>query len=181
MLRESEEVWGIWPRDDRYEVSTLGSVRSYAVRGKNPNQTRRRDTPRPIKLATSCWGYRMAWIGGKNTYVSVHRMVLETFRGIPEKKMCALHMNDIRDDNRLENLRWGTYKENMADRTKNGNTARGERQGMAKFSELDVIEMRYLRHTVGATKRAISLLFDTTPATVKDIVTGRSWRHVEHI
>lgn len=30
----------------------------------------------------------------------------------PEDKPCVDHINTVRDDNRVENLRWSTYKEN---------------------------------------------------------------------
>lgn len=51
-------------------------------------------------------------IHAKLKYVSVHRMVWETFVGkIPDGYEID-HINTIRDDNRLENLRCVTPKEN---------------------------------------------------------------------
>lgn len=51
---------------------------------------------------------------GKRTTYQVHRLVLECFDGKFNKDLQVDHINTIRDDNRLENLRWCTAKENFA-------------------------------------------------------------------
>ena len=49
----------------------------------------------------------------KKTLISAHRLVYETFNGkIPQDKEID-HINTIRTDNRLENLRLVTHQENM--------------------------------------------------------------------
>lgn len=55
-------------------------------------------------------GYCQVFIDGKLKYV--HRIVLESFIPNPEKKPCVDHINTVRKDNRVENLRWVTHKEN---------------------------------------------------------------------
>lgn len=42
---------------------------------------------------------------------SVHRLIAETFITNPEHKPTVDHINRVRDDNRVENLRWATHKE----------------------------------------------------------------------
>ena len=50
---------------------------------------------------------------GKTKTFLVHRLLATAFIPNPENKPCIDHLNGIRDDNRLENLRWVTHKENM--------------------------------------------------------------------
>jgi len=49
---------------------------------------------------------------GKKVRKFVHRLVLETYNPTNDPTLVADHINRIRDDNRLENLRWATRKEN---------------------------------------------------------------------
>lgn len=49
-------------------------------------------------------------LGGK-TY-SVQRLIAKTWIPNPKNKPCVCHKNNIRTDNRVSNLYWGTYLEN---------------------------------------------------------------------
>lgn len=49
---------------------------------------------------------------GCRTKLYIHRLVALAFIPNPENKPCIDHINTIRHDNRIENLRWATYKEN---------------------------------------------------------------------
>ena len=56
-------------------------------------------------------GYRNVSVNGK--YFRVHRLVAETFIPNPDNKPFVDHINRVRDDNRVENLRWVTRSENQ--------------------------------------------------------------------
>ena len=52
------------------------------------------------------------WIDGISKEHFIHRLVAQAFIQNPENKPCIDHINCVRSDNRLENLRWVTHKEN---------------------------------------------------------------------
>lgn len=54
-------------------------------------------------------GYMSVKFNKKN--LAVHRLVAETFIPNPENKPTVDHINRVRDDNRVENLRWATHTE----------------------------------------------------------------------
>lgn len=69
--------------------------------------------------------------------VGIHQLILETFVGPAPHGMECRHLNGNPADNRLQNLAWGTRRENVADSIKHG-TFRGSnrrRAGTAKGSD----------------------------------------------
>ena len=59
-------------------------------------------------------GYRTVFLSKnkERKLKKIHRLIAEAFIPNPENKPCIDHINTIRHDNRIENLRWATYKEN---------------------------------------------------------------------
>lgn len=93
------EIWKeIKGTDGRYMVSSYGRVK---------NAT----TGMILKQRTNYKGYNLVGLGKGDTKV-VHRLVAEAFIPNPDGKPCVDHINTVRDDNRVENLRWVTYSEN---------------------------------------------------------------------
>lgn len=72
-------------------------------------------------------------IGGELFIEYVHRLVLNAFVG-PAPKLEADHINGIKTDNRLINLRWLTRQANCARRWEHSHGGRGEHGGMAKLT-----------------------------------------------
>lgn len=94
-----------------YQVSNLGNVKSLERYVNNGHQLVNEKVLKPI---INSLGYAKVTLykDGKRKIFSVHRLVAEAFIPNPENKPCIDHVNCIRSDNRLENLRWVTHSEN---------------------------------------------------------------------
>lgn len=104
-----------------YQVSDYGAVRSLKY-GK----------VRYLKNVKQLDGYEIINLccDGKPKKLLVHRLVWETFNGPIPEGMEIDHINTIRDDNRLDNLRVVTPKENC----NNPITAERHRDSMRRMS-----------------------------------------------
>ena len=102
-----EEEWRpIKDYEGLYEVSNMGRVRS--LNYKNTKEER------ILKLTKDKRGYLRVPLtkDKKRKIYRVHRLVALTFIPNIENKPCIDHINTIKTDNRVENLRWTTLKEN---------------------------------------------------------------------
>jgi hypothetical protein len=98
--------------EGRYEVSDHGLVRSLDRVQVNRLGRRRFWPGQMLKIQMTPNGYSKVCLGGVNWRL-VHRLVLTAFVGPCPDGMECLHGNDVRTDNRLANLSWGTHEENQ--------------------------------------------------------------------
>ena len=86
-------------------------------------------------------------------------------------------MNDVKTDNRIANLVWGTKAENTADAMRNGRNPRGESHGCAKLSEVDVLAIRQ-RRSDGDTYASIGDSYGVTLQNIYAICKRKTWRRI---
>jgi hypothetical protein len=172
-----EETWAqIKGFEGIYEVSTLGRVKSL-------------DRPQRVRgngISTQKGAILKQWKQGSYMYCDlrkpgikqkarIHVVVLETFNCSRPDGMVACHNNGDSTDNRLSNLRWGTYKENSKDKILHGTHRYGELCGKSKLTEAQAIAI--LEST--KSNREIARDFGVCSATVSHIKTGRNWPHLQ--
>lgn len=161
---------------DGYFVSTDGKVFSQWV-NKGVHGLVKENTLKEIKGSKQSSGHRSVQFGRESKKLLVHRIVYETFVGSIGRGLVIRHLNDIPDDNRLDNLKIGTQKENMKDAMKNGITPRGEQLPQSKLTEKDVLLIR--RKTGKMTQKELAEKLGVTRRTVGRVISGGTWRHVK--
>lgn len=129
------------------------------------------------KVVIGAYGYELAMLSRDNrSYAKpVHRLVLETFVGDCPEGMECRHLDGCRTNNKLENLCWGTRKQNASDRVRHGTTRRGERHPMAKLSPDSVQKIRDEYAAGGISQSALGKKYGVSQTLVGLIARGKIW------
>lgn len=138
------------------------------------------ETIKPAKVQRGNGGYLVITFKRKGKRVKrlMHRLVLEAFVEDGPDGMEACHENGVRDDNRLENLRWDTRSENQKDRFRHGTDLNGTKHPSAKLQESDIPEIFRMR-AEGMFQWEIARHFNITPQTVALILARKMWTKVD--
>lgn len=110
-------------------------------------------------------------------------IVADAFHGAKplDKDVCA-HRNDIKDDDRPENLYWATDSENKRDAVQNGLMMppynRGETHGRAKLAEADVRAIRDDYASRKYNQYDLADIYGVSRSTIRDITNRSTWAHV---
>lgn len=146
------EIWKpFYGFEGFYEVSNQGRVRSVDhyisekidVMGRHIPPILKRG--KLLKQRKHPFGYKLVTLSKNNEIFHrvIHRLVAEAFLGPrPSEETVIRHLNGNPTDNRLENLAYGTQKDNMMDAIKQDTVEYGERRYNAKLDNATVIEIK---------------------------------------
>lgn len=111
---------GSFRRYFKYFISETGHV--YSTTGWRGHSSR------PMRQSLNKDGYKYVrlTIDGRRIKFRVHKLVCELFHGLPPSGLYEVcHIDGDKLNNCAANLRWGTRKDNAADRELHGRTSRG--------------------------------------------------------
>lgn len=174
--QQTAEQWRRVVGASRYEISSAGRLRSLV--------TVDRETGEPYMMRWSLSdGYCTSGIkfddGVKRT-VHAHRLVGEAFLGPrPSPQHMVLHRNDVRTENTVENLRWGTAVDNANDATRNGSRLPVDPE--SKPGRLGAATVRAIRNHAkdGKTVCEIAKLLGLDYGDAYRVVTGQNYRNIQ--
>lgn len=159
------EVWAQVTGFPAYHVSTWGRVKSSHGAGRFLK-------PMMTGVKGNQYETLLLCCQGKTRTVKVHVLVLEAFVGPRPTGCVGCHKDDVRRNNRLDNLYWGTQKTNAQDRVRNGH----------HFGQLlSVDQVREIRRRRKAGERGVDLAaeFGVSQQIVWNVYSGRTGSHVE--
>ena len=168
-----KELWkSVVGFEGKYEVSDAGEVRSLPAFS-------RRKYLHSLSQAEDKDGYLVVGLAdqGRSRTRRVHHLVLEAFHGPrPSSRHQCRHLNGDSQDNRADNLAWGTAKDNAQDAILHGTRPRGEAVHNSKLTEKQVVTARLL-YKGGFTYKELAKRFAVAIPTIMAAVEGETWAH----
>lgn len=164
-----------------YEVSSLGRVRSLdrtVILGNTRKGTERKLKGKILKpLLNSTGG---TWYVSLNNYglkrVTIHSLVARAFLGPTPEGLEICHGDKGRDCHAVSNLSFKTHRENTGeDRERDGTLNKGTRNGRAKLTEKDVLDIR--SHSMMSSKE-LSAKYNVCVQHIDLILRRGVWKHI---
>ena len=161
-----------------YQASNLGNIKSLS-KWDYTHYTKEKN----LKPLNDKDGYHLIVLykNKKPKMFKIHRLVLLTFKG--KSKLPCNHKNGIKSDNRLCNLEYCTYSENICHAFKIGlmknhkiPDTKGEKNTHAKLKEKDIIFIRHNKNKISIKK--LANMFKISYGHTWNIINDKKWRHI---
>jgi len=119
------------------------------------------------------------WNNNKPTCYAVHRLVAEAFIPNPDNKPCVNHKDCNKMNNRVDNLEWCTYSENLRHAIDNDLITyhKGENVSTSKITDEQAHEVCRMMQEGYRNKEIVNKL-KISNDTVKNIRGRRCWNHI---
>ena len=155
--------WKITSANPNYSVSNTGLVRNDR-------------TGKVLKNQLNSHGYHVVSLGKGNTK-SVHSLVALAFLNAPTEQQTEVAHNDgTRTNNCVDNLRWATKTENQQDRIIHNTTNRGEKGGLAKLTNSQVVDIRKLMQSTKINNCELGRMYDMSYESIRAIRHNQSYK-----
>jgi hypothetical protein len=117
-------------------------------------------------------------IKGKVKKKLLHRLIAELFISNPDNKRCVNHINGNKLDNRIENLEWCTYHENITHAINSGlRNNKGQRHYRCKLTESQILLIK----ADNRNQQVIANEYGVVNTLICRIKKGQIWKHITQI
>ena len=162
-----EEIWK--STETKYEVSNLGNIR-------------RAGAETSLKLRIDKYGYQLVtlWVNGICLTRKVHRLVALAFIPNPDGLATVDHYDDVKTNNRADNLSWMSASDNMKKGFKTGAHKAGEAKITNRLPVLKNADIPVIRDLIsqGLGNTEIGRRYGVTCGCIYSIRAGNTWKHV---
>jgi hypothetical protein len=169
---DGNEVWKAIPDHEGYEISTLGRVRSWHLKGSPTKYVKEPWLLKTTPLAST--GYPTVCLSGRNgrqSSIAVHRLMARTFLGKPKRGQVCRHLDDNKTNNKLWNLSWGTQRDNVLDAFRNGTRNGDLTKKLTREQALEALQSN-------ETAVAVAKRFGVSHSAINDIRNGKTWKEL---
>ncbi len=170
--REIPGAWGYFARTD-------GTIWSGWRPGNHGPSRRPSSSLHILKPFTMPSGHESVTVtlNGRAKHYPVHQLVLMTFVGPCPQGMETRHLDDDPHNNTIQNLCWGTRKDNHKDRKRNGRHLYGTTAPSTILTEKQVVEIWY-RLKRGESQFALGREYGVSRGAILGIKRRVNWRHL---
>jgi hypothetical protein len=169
-----------------YEVSNYGNVRSIdrevsLVDPRSGKTVKRKYKGVNLRTKRSVTDGRLKslqvtlYIDGQPYYRTAHSLVMDAHVGRRPYGYEIAHNDGDAGNNRLDNLRYTTHRDNCLDRVRHGTENIGERNPMSILREDDIYA---IRRDPDATTRDLSQRYGVSVSAINDVKSGATWAHL---
>lgn len=133
---------------------------------------------RPLKAHRLKNGYLSVTttFAGKRRTHYVHRLVCAAHHGPqPAPKSIVLHHDGDQVNNHKDNLRWGTYADNLQDKRRHGRSFAGERNPAARLNKMTAFAAKEAV-VLGVSRRKVAQRYGVTVHAIGALVRGETWQ-----
>lgn len=182
----TEEIWKpVKGYEGKYEVSNLGRIKSLdrIIHCKNGVD---RNVLGELKKQQKRNGYLFTTLykNGESKFIYIHRMVADAFLDNPYEYPCINHKDEVKTNNRADNLEWCSYSYNS---TYGHARDRVEEAHRKTVIQMDLEENEIKRYSsLKEAAKAMSINYKSAHANISGVCHGRheiaygfKWKYAE--
>ena len=159
-----------------YSVSTLCRIKSNKRYTNHYLGGTKLVNERILRLSIDIDGYAIVSLSkyGVSKNFKTHRLGAAAFLNNDKNMPLVEHLNDIKTDNRINNLIWSNDVENLKSAILNNRIALGENHPNSKLTNKQVLEIR----ASSLKNLELSNMYGVTKSIISHIKIRRTWTHI---